>query len=182
MCVEELKEYIPMYRYITIELSSLDQGWLKEVERILSRVLFFMNIRKDMVPEELEEFVKILNRSPCAEKIRRYLTSMLVAEGLAASEAEEVVRSLVEGEVEGMIRMLREARVEGRKEGRIEGAIESKREDILEILEERFGQVPKDIEEAIEKIDDSKRLSYLLRKSVVVKALEDFRKLLRDGK
>ena len=73
-----------------------------------------------------------------------------------------------------MIKMLREAR--------IGGAIEKAKEDILEILEERFGQVSEDIEETIEKIDDLKRPDILHRKSVVVKDLEDFRERRREGR
>ena len=147
MYVEELKEYVPEYKYKVVELSRLDRDWLKEVEGILSRVLYFMGIERDRAEEELLEFVEVLRRSPYAERIERYLTSVLVAEGLKPSEAEGVVRFLATGEMEGMIRMLREARMEG--------AIEKAKEDILKILKLRFGgEQAEVVEGSIDEIED----------------------------
>jgi len=80
-----------------------------------------------------------------------------------------------------MIRLLSKERKAGRIEGRIEGLLEAKRQDIYEILEERFGKVPEDIKETVGKIADTKKLSLLLRKSVSVKDFDEFRKLLKSG-
>ena len=62
-----------------------------------------------------------------------------------------------------------------------EGKFEAKREDIYEILEERFGKVPEDIKETVEKISDTKKLSILHRKSISVKDFDEFRKLLKSS-
>ena len=74
-----------------------------------------------------------------------------------------------------------EGRKEGREEGRKEGLLEAKRQDIYEILEERFGEVPEDIKEAVEKVTDVKVLSFLHRKSISVKDFDEFRKLLESS-
>ena len=62
---------------------------------------------------------------------------------------------------------------------RLEGAVESARNDILEILEARFDDVPKDIKEAIGKISDLKKLSLIVRKSTTVKDFDELREFLK---
>jgi len=62
---------------------------------------------------------------------------------------------------------------------RLEGAVESARNDILEILEARFDDVPKDIKEAIGKISDLKKLSLIVRKSATVKDFDELREFLK---
>ena len=59
--------------------------------------------------------------------------------------------------------------------------LEAKRQDIYEILEERFGKVPEDIKETVGKITNPKKLSLLLRKSISVKDFDEFRKFLKSG-
>jgi len=65
------------------------------------------------------------------------------------------------------------------EEGRIKGAVERARNDILEILEARFGSVPEDIKEAVEKITDLKKLSLIVRKSATVKNFDELREFLK---
>ena len=62
---------------------------------------------------------------------------------------------------------------------RLEGRLEEKRNDIYEILEARFGDVPEDIKEAIEKISDLKKLSLIVRKSATVKDFDELREFLK---
>ncbi len=58
------------------------------------------------------------------------------------------------------------------------GAVENRREDILDILNLRFGSVPPEVEEAIQAIEDTKTLRTLLASAVQVSTLDDFRRLL----
>jgi len=75
--------------------------------------------------------------------------------------------------VEGILtRLIRSAKRERK--------IERKVEDILNILEERFKSIPEGIKEKVEKIEDLKKLEYLLRESVTIKSIEEFRKLLEE--
>ena len=65
---------------------------------------------------------------------------------------------------------------------RLEGAVERARNDIYEILEARFGDVPEDIKEAIGKISDLKKLSLLVRKSATVKDFDELREYITSEK
>jgi len=51
----------------------------------------------------------------------------------------------------------------GIKEGLKKGKIENAREDIVEVLENRFGGVPKGLREKIKGVEDEKILSSLLK-------------------
>ena len=62
---------------------------------------------------------------------------------------------------------------------RLEGRLEEKRNDIYEILEARFGDVPGDIKEAIGKITNLKKLSLIVRKSATVKNFDELREFLK---
>jgi len=66
----------------------------------------------------------------------------------------------------------------GIQKGIKEGRIETAREDIVEVLETRFGAVPKGLIEKIKKIEDEKILSSLHRKAVLVQDLEAFSQVM----
>ncbi len=63
---------------------------------------------------------------------------------------------------------------EGHQEGRQEGQIQTRRQDILEALEVRFHDVPPGLREEIAAIDDTARLSHLLRAAIRCIDLEAF--------
>ncbi len=52
------------------------------------------------------------------------------------------------------------------------------RENILDILAERFDFVPKDIREQLETLNDTEILNELVRKTVKMETLEEFKGLL----
>jgi len=58
------------------------------------------------------------------------------------------------------------------------GKIETAREDIVEVLETRFGAIPKSLRDKIQEIEDEKILSSLHRKAVLVQDLEEFSQVM----
>ncbi len=163
---------IPSVKYIAIELNKLDKRWLLELRTALSKLLYYMTA------EDMKEIVKLFDLAMKQlfkekyELFKRSLKTLMIGNGLSVKEADETVEELSSRKEEReMIRILEKAR----KEGLING----KREDIYEILEERFGNVPEDIKEAVEKIKSLKKLSLLHRKSISVKDLDEFREILK---
>ncbi|MCP4699540.1 MAG: hypothetical protein GY862_22230, partial [Gammaproteobacteria bacterium] len=61
-----------------------------------------------------------------------------------------------------------------RDEGRQEGMIQNARQDVIEILEIRFGKVPKSFLDTLEEIADLTRLNQAHKESVRVASLDDF--------
>jgi len=60
------------------------------------------------------------------------------------------------------------------------GKIETLREDIMEVLQERFGIMKKGINKQLQEIDDPSLLKFLLKKSIKVQSLEEFEKVLEQ--
>jgi len=56
-----------------------------------------------------------------------------------------------------------EAKMEGKMEGKIEGKIESLRENIIDLIDVKFGVVDKSIAEKVNQIDNIETLKQILR-------------------
>ena len=65
-----------------------------------------------------------------------------------------------------------------REEGREEGKLESTRENIIEVLEERFGVVDDSLKQKLATIEDLGKLKLLLKKSIKVGSLAEFTRLV----
>ena len=66
------------------------------------------------------------------------------------------------------------SRQEGRQEGRVEGRRLTLQENVLDIIEARFGEVPYTLREHILAVGDEAELKRLLRQSALVNTLADF--------
>ena len=103
---------------------------------------------------------------------------MRLPEPLAIQYRKEV--ESIEGEanmpyVTSVERLARkEGRAEGRTEGRTEGELQGRREDVVEALEIRFGEIPYAMREAIDHVSSAKELKKLLRLAITVKSLDEF--------
>jgi len=68
----------------------------------------------------------------------------------------------------------------GMQKGIEKGLLEEGREMVLEALDERFGQVPDDVSNAVAKIEDRDKLKILHRQAIRCASMDEFRKSL-DG-
>ncbi|MCL6447886.1 MAG: hypothetical protein K6U04_06995 [Armatimonadetes bacterium] len=69
---------------------------------------------------------------------------------------------------------------EGFEKGIEKGKVKAIRDDILDVLSERFGVVKKGIGKKLAAIDDPAVLRSLLKKSVKVESLEEFARFLEE--
>ena len=67
----------------------------------------------------------------------------------------------------------------GMEKGMQKGKIEALREDILEILEERFDLVTRGIDKKLRETDSPAVLRFLLKKSARVNSIEEFQEILK---
>ena len=70
---------------------------------------------------------------------------------------------------------------EGRQEGRQEGRFEALSEDILDILDARFGEVPGEVRKMLKGVTDEACLKSLLRRAAVAGSLEEFSEGFQSG-
>ncbi|MBF0509120.1 MAG: hypothetical protein HQK57_09375 [Deltaproteobacteria bacterium] len=71
---------------------------------------------------------------------------------------------------------------EGFQKGVQEGVLVKAREDIIEGIEIRFGQIPKEVTESISGLSDTMVFKSLLRQAFVSKNLDEFVQALRKSK
>jgi len=74
---------------------------------------------------------------------------------------------------------IREGRQEGRREGREEGYIQACREDVISLLEDKFGIVKKNILNHLDKVERIDSLRMLLRKVSKVETQGEFLDLIK---
>ncbi|MBI2925111.1 MAG: hypothetical protein HYY24_05330 [Verrucomicrobia bacterium] len=68
----------------------------------------------------------------------------------------------------------------GREEGREKGRVQAIRENVLDVLEARFGEVPFPVREAMNTLGDIPRLKALHRLAVTCANSADFERALRS--
>jgi len=83
-----------------------------------------------------------------------------------------------EGMQQGIQQGLQQGLQQGMQQGLQEGMLTEGREMVLEALAERFGPVPRDIEEAVITMESRRQLKELLRLALRVQNIDEFRKLL----
>ena len=147
----------PQQRYrakLTLVKSLYRRGYSREDILELFRLIDWMMSLPASVQREFNQEIARFEE----EQQMPYVTSV---ERLARQEGQQ------EGRQEG--------RQEGQQEGRQEGQQEASRENTIEVLQLRFGEVPEDLLQAIARIDDLARLKMLHRQAIVSNSLEEFR-------
>jgi hypothetical protein len=66
------------------------------------------------------------------------------------------------------------ARQEGVSQGIAEGIIQQRREDVLEVLEVKFGEIPTEVIQKVNEIEDPALLKTLHRQAIALGSLEQF--------
>lgn len=191
-----LEAYRTQQRYLLLSERELGEATLP-VTRNLAAALFRLQASREL--EDVAEVVRRLVEwlaAPEHTGLRRafvvWLRRVLLPQrlpGVALPEVQELqeVRDMLqEAVIDWTAKWKQEGRQEGRQEGwqegRQEGLVQAAREDVLAVLEVRFGAVPEAVQAAVERIADVQRLKQLLRQAILVPSVEDFvRWLAADG-
>ncbi|MBL8865173.1 MAG: Rpn family recombination-promoting nuclease/putative transposase [Planctomycetia bacterium] len=88
--------------------------------------------------------------------------------GVQEMEESSTYRAIL---TKGLERGRLEGRVEGRVEGLVEGRVEGLRISLVAFLEQKFGGIPKELEAAIQAIDDESRLKDAIRQLPTIGSL-----------
>ncbi|MBI4594838.1 MAG: hypothetical protein HY730_00490 [Candidatus Tectomicrobia bacterium] len=123
--------------------------------KIFRFIDWLMVLPKDLVnsfTEALRQFEK--------EKKMRYVTSI---------ERQGMEKGMKQGLQQGV--------QQGVQQGLQQGILLKAREDVLDILEARFGTVPQTIHQAISASEDISLLKVLHKKAALVASLEEFEKI-----
>jgi hypothetical protein len=73
---------------------------------------------------------------------------------------------------------IEQGRQQGREEGRQQGTLQARREDVLEILQVRFAEVPAEVVDCVNQIEDIDLLKQLFRQAIAIPSVAQFQQLL----
>ena len=74
----------------------------------------------------------------------------------------------------------KEGKKEGLKEGLQKGSLLILREVILEALGEKFGEIPPDLSDIVNKVEDKEKLKMFHRLAIRCASLEEYRQMLQE--
>ena len=152
-------------------------GELRELAPLLSMIV------KEPTVETLEEERQlILQEKDDKKRARLFATAVTIA---SRYFERDFLWTFFREEVEQMYEVpfisdwIREGRQEGRREGREEGYIQACREDVISLLEDKFGIVKKNILNHLDKVERIDSLRMLLRKVSKVETQGEFLDLIK---
>jgi predicted transposase/invertase (TIGR01784 family) len=90
-------------------------------------------------------------------------------------EVENVLKEILGGEKE-MMTLTEKWKMEGLQQGLQQGLIKAKQEDILKLINLKFGRVSEEVEKSILEINDLEELDKLFTKAVLANSLEELLK------
>jgi predicted transposase/invertase (TIGR01784 family) len=143
------------------------QGFIDWLESIFR---YIFNASDDVSVEELKKIVE-----KCLDKSK---------EGLVMTVAEQLIQKGVQqgaqqGWQQGIQQGLQQGVQQGLQQGLQQGEVKKAREDIVNVLEIRFGDISLSLKERLTAICDQTILEDLLRKAVTVASLTDLEQIIR---
>jgi flagellar biosynthesis/type III secretory pathway protein FliH len=93
--------------------------------------------------------------------------------------AERVIEWTEEWKQQGRQEGLQQGVQQGLQQGFQKGILQSRREDVLDVLNDRFGATEQDIADKLQAIEDPIRLKNLLHKAIHISSIKDFIELLK---
>ena len=180
--VERFEDEGLRYAFRVVSLAAMEA---RELLRTGNPCLFpFVALMKGGV-ELFDEAERALTDSmPAGPDRADLLTGMALLSGLVSKELPQRLLSrrrdiMMESVAYEMIK--KEGYEEGMQQGLQQGMLAEGREMVLEALAERFGPVPRDIEDLIMARESRRQLKELHRLALRVQNIDEFRKLLRSG-
>jgi predicted transposase YdaD len=103
---------------------------------------------------------------------------MVLPEGLQNQFEDKLENYEEERRMPVLSRIEVRAMQRGEQRGREEGKLLNAREWVIKVLETRFENVPEEIKEAINQVEDISELEQLLKQAITISSVADFQRLL----
>jgi hypothetical protein len=141
-----------------------------------------LTLLSDDAVGNLGEWVHRIDERIKAEKVTAPVRNMLMASGyilLGMRYNDDVIEAAYEGihdmeESTTYQLILRKGRQQGELNGELKGRLETLREEIIDLLRERFGVVPESLEAEVRTSADVAKLKLAMRSIVKISSLDEF--------
>jgi len=192
---EELRPYLPDFSYLLCDISASPDDQIRGMAILRASLLVLKYIRhpdlarhlleifsslEDLIPGAGQEFIDWL------ESIFRYIFN--ASDGVSVEELEKIVEKCLDKSKEGLVMTVAEQLIQkgreqgvqqGLQQGWQQGEVKKAREDIVNVLEIRFGDISLSLKERLAGICDQAILEDLLRKAVTVASLNEMEQITR---
>lgn len=186
---KEMKVYVPNYEYLLYDLSTYADEDIKGKAQTRILLTLFRDIftkNRDELMQSVNQSIQYLNELEDKKTGIEYLETMIryifsVAKDLTKKDMDQIMQGIEmnypEGSEEAMTLadMLRE---EGKEEGIEQGGAAALSETAIQMLIERFGNVPQDIKDGIAK-SDTAGLKLLLVNGFKFQEIDEARKYIQ---
>jgi hypothetical protein len=177
--IEEFSDGGILYRFRVISLAAMDaEEMMKRGEPCIMPFIPLMRNGENFFDEaERRIYEHAIDRKEKAD----LLTGMALLSGIISKNlTEKLLQRRLDVMRESFAYELikQEGYKQGIEEGIEKGMLEDAREMVLEVLSERFGMVPENIESQIMSIKSRRQLKDLHRHAIRVSSIEEFRHLL----
>ncbi|MBF0474933.1 MAG: Rpn family recombination-promoting nuclease/putative transposase [Deltaproteobacteria bacterium] len=191
----ELKEHIPNFKYILVDLSALADEKIKGDVKTRMTLLLQKHIGDPELVAKLADVATLyhqLSAGPNQLEILKAVAQYLIfTDKLTKEEMKVFLDQATSGKGEDIMPTVAEQFIEegiqkgilqGIEQGIQKGAVGKAREAIIDGIEIRFGQVPNEITESIDQLSDTAVLKSLLKQAFVSKNLDEFIQALKKSK
>ncbi|MCP4400543.1 MAG: Rpn family recombination-promoting nuclease/putative transposase [bacterium] len=185
-----LSPYIPDFRYLLWDASGVSDDEIRGTVILRVALLLFKHIfnkdLRDRLPGILTLLRDLIGKRTGMEymdTVLRYLLNAPPAGRITYDDVKNAVEEAfpqIGGEIMATIadtlieRGIQQGKQQGLQQGLQQGIIQNACEDVLEILNIRFGMVSQSLLNTIQRIDNAALLKTLLRQAITVQSLEDF--------
>jgi hypothetical protein len=164
------------------------KGKAFDIKRNLIRNLFSKGFNKDIILASLE-FIDwtivldeedeniLLQELKQAEEVKR-MPYVMSFERIARKEGRK--KGIKEGRKEGLKEGEEKGLKEGKEEGLLQGSLLTLREVVLETLGDKFGEIPPDLPDIVNQIDDKDKLKELNRLAIKCASIEEYKNMLHE--
>ena len=177
---EEIRENVPQFRVIAINLSRFEYGKLPGSPETQALIEAMKRAMDGTLAKNLKKIIRSLERLPMDQRIRDIAQSIIVyaawSTDASKEQLEEAILTVWKGD-EGntMTETIRKGfRYECEVQYKKEVAVNARIEDILTILEDRYKRVPSAIRKSLSEMSDPIALKSLLVHAANCTSLKDF--------
>lgn len=167
------------FSFVSIQLNRLNwRDFLRRENPLASALMAKMRIAPSERAQVKAECLRLLATLELDQQKMELISGFIGTYLRLTEDEEKQFRQAVESmELETKERVMEFAtdwQERGREQGRLEGQVTKGQEDIIRILEVRFTDIPLELRQTIEKIDDLEVLGELLVQAVTISSLEAF--------
>jgi len=178
-CPDHLTPFMPSFRYELIDLSRYSDDQIRGGVDLRVALLAMRHIvdprPADSLPRILRLVATVARTSSGLRALEAIIRYFAASERVEENELHEALTSVFPDEGEKLMVSMAEKYIQ---EGERRGSAATAREDLLEVLEARFGGVPVSVAERIQEAEDVGLLRSLLKKAAIIESLERFQEAL----